>query len=274
MPVGFGCNLVFAHQRPDGEPSQAYRTLFLQETIARGVLMPSLVVSYSHTDDDVDRTLEAIDGALGVYAKAIEAGTTDGFLVGPPSRHVFDRRFAERSIRRLEQRRAVVESSRRSCSLQHVARPSATASNGMPDRSAMSSKPCAPSDRLSTQSIASWRSGIVRPADRADTGLTTPSCGSPYGARLRYVALALDDVHDRAQHAVRLDHALPRDEPQVVRRRVVLGELAVTPSHERADGKPEAGRVVLPLVVAVGEEVDHAGRRGRGRGAPGWRHGR
>jgi glutamate-1-semialdehyde 2,1-aminomutase len=94
MPVGFGCNLVFATYDAAGEPSQAYRTLFLQETIARGVLMPSLVVSYSHTDDDVERTIEAIDGALAVYAKALDAGSTDGFLVGAPSRHVFERRFS------------------------------------------------------------------------------------------------------------------------------------------------------------------------------------
>jgi glutamate-1-semialdehyde 2,1-aminomutase len=92
-PIGFGCNLVFSTNDPDGQPSQSYRTLFLQETIARGVLMPSLVVSYSHSDADVDRTIEAIDGALGVYAQAIEAGSTDGLLVGPPSRHVFDREF-------------------------------------------------------------------------------------------------------------------------------------------------------------------------------------
>jgi glutamate-1-semialdehyde 2,1-aminomutase len=94
MPVGFGCNLVFATHDAAGEPSQAYRTLFLQETTARGVLMPSLVVSYSHTDDDVERTIEAIDGALAVYAKGLDAGSTDGLLVGSPSRHVFERRFS------------------------------------------------------------------------------------------------------------------------------------------------------------------------------------
>jgi glutamate-1-semialdehyde 2,1-aminomutase len=42
---------------------------------------------------DIDRTLIAIDGALGVYAKALIDGT-QSFLVGPPSRHVFERRFA------------------------------------------------------------------------------------------------------------------------------------------------------------------------------------
>ncbi|HEY3499969.1 MAG TPA: glutamate-1-semialdehyde 2,1-aminomutase, partial [Polyangiaceae bacterium] len=65
MPVGRGCNLFFGTRGPDGKPSQPFRTLFLQELIQRGVLAPSLVTSYSHSDADIDRTLEAIDGALG-----------------------------------------------------------------------------------------------------------------------------------------------------------------------------------------------------------------
>src|SRR5450432_3335566 len=85
------CNLLFGTRGPDRKPSQAFRTLFLQETIRRGVLMPSLVVSYSHTDEDIDRTIDAIDGALAVYAKAMQDGV-EPFLVGRPSRAVFDRR--------------------------------------------------------------------------------------------------------------------------------------------------------------------------------------
>lgn len=92
FPVGFACNLLFATRGPDGEPSQSFRTLFLQETIRRGVLMPSLVVSYSHSDDDIDRTLEAIDGALAVYADAMN-DRVESFLVGAPSRPVFERRW-------------------------------------------------------------------------------------------------------------------------------------------------------------------------------------
>jgi glutamate-1-semialdehyde 2,1-aminomutase len=91
-PVGFPCNLLFSTYDPDGHPSQSYRTLFLQETVRRGVLMPSLVVSYSHTDEDVDRTIDAVDGALDVYAKAMVDGT-EPYLVGEPSRVVFERRF-------------------------------------------------------------------------------------------------------------------------------------------------------------------------------------
>ena len=88
--VGKPCNLAFATKGPDGQPSQAYRSLFLQETIARGVLMPSLVVSYSHTVEDVDKTIEAVRGALRVYAKALDDGA-ERFLVGRPSNIVYRR---------------------------------------------------------------------------------------------------------------------------------------------------------------------------------------
>ncbi len=91
-PVGFACNLMFSTLDVDRRPSQRLRTLFLQETAKRGILAPSLVVSYSHSDDDVDRTLEAFDGALAVYALALDDGA-DQYLEGPPSRTVFDRRW-------------------------------------------------------------------------------------------------------------------------------------------------------------------------------------
>jgi glutamate-1-semialdehyde 2,1-aminomutase len=90
--IGRPCNLLYTVLDHEGHASQALRTLFLQETIRRGVLAPSFVLSYSHTDDDVDRTVDAVDGALGVLGRALEQGV-DRFLVGPPSRTVFERRF-------------------------------------------------------------------------------------------------------------------------------------------------------------------------------------
>ena len=85
---GKPCNLVFKTWGPEKQPSQPFRTLFLQETLKRGVLMPSLVVSYSHSDEDIERTLEAVHGALGVYKKAME-DCVENYLVGPPSKVVF-----------------------------------------------------------------------------------------------------------------------------------------------------------------------------------------
>jgi glutamate-1-semialdehyde 2,1-aminomutase len=77
------CNLIFFTRDQDKQPSQPFRTLFLQETLKRGVIMPSLVVSYSHTDEDIDRTIEVIAEALGIYRKALENGV-DSYLVGRP----------------------------------------------------------------------------------------------------------------------------------------------------------------------------------------------
>jgi len=41
-------NLIYATFDENLKPSQPFRTLFLQETIRRGLLAPSLVVSFSH----------------------------------------------------------------------------------------------------------------------------------------------------------------------------------------------------------------------------------
>jgi glutamate-1-semialdehyde 2,1-aminomutase len=89
--VGRSSCLAYATLDQNGQPSQSFRSLFLQETIRRGILMPSLVVSYSHTDSDIDRTIEAIDGALRVYRSALEDGV-ERHLVGRPSQIVY-RRF-------------------------------------------------------------------------------------------------------------------------------------------------------------------------------------
>lgn len=88
--IGRPCNLVYATRDQSGAPSQAFRALFLQELIRNGVLAPSFVVSYSHGDDDIDRTIDAIGRALRVYRLALEGGI-DHYLVGPPVRPVFTR---------------------------------------------------------------------------------------------------------------------------------------------------------------------------------------
>lgn len=96
--VGRPCCLAYVTLGPDGRPSQPYRTLLLQETIRRGVLMPSLVTSYAHTDDDIDVTVAAIDGALAVYRRALDEGV-ERHLVGRPSQIVY-RRFNHREGQR------------------------------------------------------------------------------------------------------------------------------------------------------------------------------
>ena len=69
--LGHPANLIYATRDQDGRPSQPFRTLFLQETIRRGLLMPSLVVSFSHGPDEVRQTIAGVAGcARGVPARA------------------------------------------------------------------------------------------------------------------------------------------------------------------------------------------------------------
>lgn len=79
--AGRPCNLIFVTRDLEKNRSQPFRTLFLQEIIRRGVLGPSLVVSYSHSNEDIDRTVDAIHGALGIYARALDEGV-ENYLIG------------------------------------------------------------------------------------------------------------------------------------------------------------------------------------------------
>lgn len=86
--AGRPCHLLYATLDGDRRPSQPFRTLFLQELLRRGVLAPSFVVSYAHGDDDIDRTIDAVDGALAVYRRALDDGV-ERHLVGRPVKPVF-----------------------------------------------------------------------------------------------------------------------------------------------------------------------------------------
>ena len=86
--IGRPCNMIYATRDQDRSSSQAFRTLFLQELIRHGVIAPSFVVSYSHSDEDIERTAEAIFAAHGVYRKALNEGIGK-YLEGPPVKPVF-----------------------------------------------------------------------------------------------------------------------------------------------------------------------------------------
>jgi glutamate-1-semialdehyde 2,1-aminomutase len=85
---GRPCNLTFVTRDQEQMRSQPFRTLVMQELIRRGVIGPSLVVSFSHTDEDIDRTAEAIHESLCIYRKALDEGI-DKYLAGRPIRPVY-----------------------------------------------------------------------------------------------------------------------------------------------------------------------------------------
>jgi len=90
---GRASNLVFATLDARLRPSQDYRTLFLRQLIAGGVLGPSFVVSSALTEADIDRTVDVVAQACAVYRKALDVDDPAPWLGGRPVKPVF-RRYA------------------------------------------------------------------------------------------------------------------------------------------------------------------------------------
>ncbi|MEM7452774.1 MAG: glutamate-1-semialdehyde 2,1-aminomutase [Planctomycetota bacterium] len=89
--IGRSSNLVFTTRDAEGRPCQEFRTLLMQELIRRGILGTSLVVSYSHTPEDIETAIRAFEAALPIYKSALERGPQQ-FLTGRPTSVVY-RRF-------------------------------------------------------------------------------------------------------------------------------------------------------------------------------------
>lgn len=85
--LGYAVKPGFSFNDETGEISMVARTLFLQETIARGLLMPYVVPSYAHKQQNIDFALECIRDALIVMKKAADghgmASALQGDIVKP-----------------------------------------------------------------------------------------------------------------------------------------------------------------------------------------------
>jgi len=86
--AGRDCNLIYLTLDADGQRSQLFRTLFLQELLRGGVLAPSFVVGAAHSEADIDATVEVVHQACTTYRRALDEGV-DRYLVGRPVRPVF-----------------------------------------------------------------------------------------------------------------------------------------------------------------------------------------
>jgi len=87
---GEPCSPALAILDRDGAPSAELRTLFMQEMVDEGVLIPYIAPSFSHGPEELERTLEAARRALPVVAQALESGVS-GLLIGPAVKPVFRR---------------------------------------------------------------------------------------------------------------------------------------------------------------------------------------
>ena len=86
---GVACSPWYATFDQTGKLSLPLRTLFSQEMINQGVLMPWIALSYRHGAVELEKTAAALDLALPVYARALEQGSTEGLLQGAAIKPVF-----------------------------------------------------------------------------------------------------------------------------------------------------------------------------------------
>lgn len=85
---GIACSPYYLTLDSSGGNSLGLRTLFSQEMIRNGVLIPWIALSYRHGEAELAATERALDAAFGVYRKALEDGV-DKYLVGPAIKPVF-----------------------------------------------------------------------------------------------------------------------------------------------------------------------------------------
>lgn len=84
---------LFLFKNTQGEVDNGFRTLMLQEMIARGVLFQGILSPcFSHSDADVSYFAEALSDALPVYRKALQDGW-DAYLEGEPTKPVFRKKL-------------------------------------------------------------------------------------------------------------------------------------------------------------------------------------
>lgn len=85
---GFPCSPYYLTIDASGTASMPLRTLYAQEMVRNGVLMPWIALSWRHGDEELARTEAALDASLAVYARALHEGV-EKYLVGPAIKSVF-----------------------------------------------------------------------------------------------------------------------------------------------------------------------------------------
>lgn len=85
---GIACSPYYTTLDSNMRPSLALRTLFAQEMIKNGVLMPWIALSYSHGNEELKKTKEALLNAMSVYKLALESGV-EQYLMGDAIKPVF-----------------------------------------------------------------------------------------------------------------------------------------------------------------------------------------
>jgi glutamate-1-semialdehyde 2,1-aminomutase len=85
---GVSCSPYYLTFDSSGTGSLPMRTLFSQEMVRNGILMPWVAISYRHGAEELAFTEQAVDKAFAIYRKALENGV-DKYLQSPVIKPVF-----------------------------------------------------------------------------------------------------------------------------------------------------------------------------------------
>lgn len=85
---GVACSPYYLTLDSKGASSLEFRTLFSQEMIRQGILMPWIALSYRHGRAELVKTERALEATFKVYRKALDEGISK-YLHGPTIQPVF-----------------------------------------------------------------------------------------------------------------------------------------------------------------------------------------
>lgn len=85
---GIECSPYYLTFDKDGQNSLGLRTLFAQEMIKNGVLIPWIAISYAHGEKELEMTKNALEKTFEIYRKAVDEGY-ENYLVGNVIKPVF-----------------------------------------------------------------------------------------------------------------------------------------------------------------------------------------
>jgi glutamate-1-semialdehyde 2,1-aminomutase len=92
--TGYPCLLALICRNTEGNTDDAFRTLMMQEMIARGILFQGLFyTTWSHQQDELDHFVMAFDESCAIYKQAIKQGNTHQLLIGRPAKAVFRKKI-------------------------------------------------------------------------------------------------------------------------------------------------------------------------------------
>ncbi len=92
--LGYPCLFVLVCRNATGVVDDYFRTLFMQEMIANGVLFQGMFyTTWSHQQAEMDILAMAFDESCAIYRKAIDSGSTENLLIGRPAKPVFRKKI-------------------------------------------------------------------------------------------------------------------------------------------------------------------------------------